>query len=1119
MVSDRGGMTLTAGRNLIPGAQAGLYSASGAVAIDAEQSLHSPTILTAGRIDLLSRNGTLHQTGQIRGGSAPVSLRAGGDLHVTQPIVLGDGGNLTVAAGGALTVNAVVRGGSDSRLVLGADGEVSLNRDIAVRSGHVGVSAGGQLRFGNSIGIFAGIGDILLQSGSHLVPGYLQAGGGVVLHSAGDLIINQAIGGDVGRLEMKAAGDLRILSPIVDLSYGLIAEAGNSLYVDHLLFGIGGDLILSAGNTVFLNADVVSANAPLTVLAGGTLLQASDGVDAYGAPLTRQLRAGNAPLSVRTGGDLDLGSLVTQGSLSVVSTGGDININVPIYETTGNTHLDAAGDIQVNQVIANATSGADLLMQAGGDIVVNARIGPWDRSDATYPTIDRDALPGGRIQLLAVGDILINQAIGSYRGGLAHADAGAIEIGSSGGSVLLTPGIRVSSDGGAIGVRSYADLNNGPAITVLDAVHLNATPDTGYFTTGALSLASTGGDVHVNQWIPNTTGSVTINAADRLEINQRIYTHHGDISLFAGAGGIWQNPLADPEPVGELSTLSVSDVDSGNGNLYLEAVGDIQPHILRSAGNLTIKSTAGAILGGRIEVSRDSTVSPTVYLSTPDRVELAGYSGINGFNTNGSGNVAAISANGSIINLGVFLPGSLLMIAAEDIVTPTSVLGSAPRLYAGRDIVLKDLFAGNFTAHAGRDLQLTLHGFPGIVNTLDLSSGFAPFDTLTGVTIAGVAPPVWGGPFGAGDITVTAAVPANTLWVEGNGGFSARATGDITLPEVHVSYSLDVIPTHWDATLAQQQIQPFNLTAGGNITLDRLQSVGPVSMVSSGGDIRINFTLGAHVSTDPVIDPAAAYWNPDDLGLASLILRADSGDIRMHEARAEGNIAITAPNGTFSFLGVFDGIEAGGTRLVSDSGGAVTVGDFIDPTPVARIPRPSFVAPGVAPGPTLAGPSAAAQPGALPPGAPAAPLVSAGSPAAVPGGPNAPGGSVAGNGPAGVSVGATQLASADGGDGFGEIFVADDAAEQPVERQRDSQTAAREESGASDESAEPSSDAASEPASAAVMVAEQDDEEQRKRKAAQRQAESYLVFAGGRGDARERDFGRSEPVEYNRVRP
>lgn len=1144
LISDQGDITLTAGGGVVGGgvagggvyssAPAGLYSTSGALRIDAAQSLISPILMTNGGIDLISRSGSLTLGGQVRGGSAPANLSAAGNIAINQPLVLGNGGTLAVHAGGLIRVDAIMQGGSASQINLDSGQRIEVNADLVAQSGQIHVSAGTQLHFGAGSGAYAGAGSVHLQSGGDLMAGELQAGAGAVLDSGGDLTLGRPIGGDVASLNLSAGGNIHIDVPIAQQYGGLYAQSHGDLYVNSPIAEIGTLLALSAGNNVYLNADVASANAPLAVSAGGTLLQAANGVDAYDAPLTRQLRAGSAPLSVQTSGDLNLGSLVTSGSLSVVSTGGDININVPIYETTGYTYLRAAGDIRVNQVVANATTGADLLMQAGGNIHVSAKIGPWDRSDATYPTIDRDALPGGRIQLVAGGDINIAREIGSYLGSLTAVDAAAINLTSTGGSVLLTPGIKVSSDGGAITVRSHANLSNGPAITVLDHAHLNAMPDTGYFTTGALSLISTGGDVQINQWIPNTTGSVMLSAANRLKVNQRIYSNNGDISLYAGAGGIWQNPQVDLNPVSTESTFVISDIDAGDGNLYLEAVGNIQPSVLRTNRNLTVKSTAGEITGGRVEPSRDNT-TPT--LGKPDKVELAGYSGISRFDTHDSPDVSAISANGSIVDLGVYFPHNLLLIAAEDIINPSSQMGWTSRLFAGGDIVLNGLYAGDMTAYASHDFLLTLSGTPAIANSLNLSAGYSPFSSLSGVTVAGVAAPIWGGPTGggAGKIEVSAAGSGDVLWVEGEGGLVARASGDVSLPQVHVSYLLNPLQvTHWESTFDQQVSQPFDIIAGGNITLERLQSVGPASMVSSTGNIQVGSTLGAHVSTDPVVDKEAESWNPADLGMASLVLRADLGNISMHEARAEGDIHINAPIGHITFLGGLKGIEigAGRTRDVSDVGGSVAVGNTIDSTPVARIARPGLVAPGIAVGPTLAGPAAGPQPGALPPAAPAVPMIASSAPGAAPGAPNAANGSVSETGPAGVNVGSTQAGEAVGdmaaGDSFGEIFVADMVAEQPVERQRETlETAdAAEVADAAQDDAknaaapEMLAEAINDPGESA-LPGTQDEEEKRKAKPkpAQRPVETYLVFAGGRGDAKEQDFGRSEPVEYNRVRP
>lgn len=1137
--SDFGAISVTAGRDVTAGSNGGLYAGSGPVGIDANRNLTAPVVMTGGPITLTSATGSVDLAGQVRGAGAPVAISAPGAITIGQPVVIGNGGSLNLNAGGNLTVNAQLRGGVASRIEADAGGAIQVNDDIAVDSGWIRLFAGNELGFSLGGGAYAGAGGIHLYAGGNLTTGNLSAAGGASLTSDGALRVARPIGADVGALDLYAAGSLWIDAPIANVGGGLSARSGGDLFVNAQIDGIGTFLSLDAGGSLYVDDEVASANAPLQARAGGSVHQTANGVDEYGAPLTRQLRSGDAPLTVIAGGNLTTGSMVTTSTLDVISTGGHIHIATPIYETTGDTRILAAGDIRVNQVVANNTSGADLFMQAGGNIHVDAKIGPWDRSDATYPTLNRDATPGGRITLISAGDLLINQEIATYLDTLTGIDDAAISLTSTAGGVHLAPNLKVVSDGGAISVRSHADLENGPAITVFDVAHLNAAPTTGYFTTGALSLTSTGGDVHINQIIPNTTGSVTIRAADGLYINQRIYTADGDINLYAGAGGIWQNPMADPEPDANLNTTRISDIDPARGNLYMEAVGDIRPQVVRADGTLTIKSTAGAIIGGEIGSSRDSAA---VNLGMPSSVRLAGYTGIHGFNTTSSSDVAAISSVGSVTGLGVYQPGNLLIIAGQDIVNPSASLGHAARLYAGRDITLSGFVAIDFEARAGGDFTVTGNAlandgptyFYNLAGSMDVSAGTDPFTGLGGVTVAGVNAPTWGGATpGGGDITFNTSGGNRVLWVSGDGGMIANATGNITLPITHVSYALDFINhDFWASTLSQHITQPFDLHAGGDISLQRLQTVGVVSMVSTGGDIQIDHTIGAHVTVDPT-----QGWNPDDLGVASLYLRADQGDIRMHEARAEGDITIAAPNGTVSFLGGLNGIEAGGNRSVTDSGGAVVVGASIDATPVNRIPGPIAVAPAVAVGPTLAGGPGGPVPGALPPGAPAAPLFANAGPGATPGAPTPSGAGTGPVGPTGATVSAgtpgaigagattTPGGLATGADSFGEIFVADSAAEQPARssEQTGTETAEAAEGGASAEETQlaDSSSAEERGEGAAVLAAiEEDDEERRKRESGAAPLDAaYLAFAGGRGDAREKDFGRGDPVELNRVRP
>jgi len=101
-----------------------------------------------------------------------------------------------------------------------------------------------------------------------------------------------------------------------------------------------------------------------------------------------------------------------------------------------------------------------------------------------------------------------------------------------------------------------------------------------------------------------------------------------------------------------------------------------------------------------------------------------------------------------------------------------------------------------------------------------------------------------------------------------------------------------------------------------------------------------------------------------------------------------------------------------------------------------------------------------------------------------------------------ASTGASNVAGTGtpgGSDDFGEIFVA----EAPAPRRDPEMTG---------EAGDDGSDAptAAEP---------EERKKQRPRLAALVPTEGVVVFAGGRGDAREKDFGREERIEYNRVRP
>jgi filamentous hemagglutinin family protein len=914
--------------------------------------------------------------------------------------VLRTGTSTSVSADNNLYVNYFIDGRGryiGGGLTLSAGNDVNINDHIVTNNGAINLFAGaGTVNLASDKVVYAGTAPLTVRSGGTLTNAPYLTGGLLSLISTQESVnIDQGIDSSIGDLLIQAAEDVNVNQAIVSLNDGntVSISAGNDITLNAQINGSGGTpggtVTLAANRDVNVNDHIVTNNGAISITGGGTVLQKADGTDSYGAPLTKQVRTGNGAISVTSGSDLSLGSLVSTGALNVTSTGGNININVPIYETTGNTTVTAAGNININQVAANTTSGSDLIMTStGGNINVNAKVGPWDRT--TGETLNRDAVPGGSITLSANGDINVNTDILSYKDALTDANAAEIMLnagtGQVDGTVNLQGGIKVMSDSGAIHVTAFSDLTNGPYINDQGIDVVNGTPTTGYFTTGALNLTSTAGSLTINQTIPDTTGEVTLQAGNAINVNQRIYSNNADISLFAGPGGIIMTTQVDPIPDPYNNGTGVlSDTDSRGSNLTLVAQGDILPSTLRAQGTLTVKSTNGVIYGGNVQPSR---TGGSMY---PALIELAGSLGISDFYTGHSNNIKAISERGSVEGLVVYQP-TLLEVIAHDDVKMTGTLGAA-ELYAGRDIenVFGIAWASNITEKAGRNITVgsftnpTSMGnadFSYIVSSLNLSAGTNPFTTFNDeYQIAGV--PVkplkdsWTDQ-GLGDISISA-----RTWIEGEGGLTAASTGTVAmLKDVHVSYSLMPAENTTDPKQAQQ---PLTLTSGGTIDLpERIEAMGPVTLISANGNVSIGQTIGAHVSVET---PASHIWNPNDLGIASLVIKANNGNISMEEARAEGNITIQAyGNGvTTGFITEFGpGIESvSGTSLVQGYDGGsfktyIADTDYnttISTAIVDRLPFPEISVPVFAPGPMLSGPASPALPGALPPGVPGIPGV------------------------------------------------------------------------------------------------------------------------------------------------
>jgi hypothetical protein len=83
------------------------------------------------------------------------------------------------------------------------------------------------------------------------------------------------------------------------------------------------------------------------------------------------------------------------------------------------------------------------------------------------------------------------------------------------------------------------------------------------------------------------------------------------------------------------------------------------------------------------------------------------------------------------------------------------------------------------------------------------------------------------------------------------------------------------------------------LTAGQNVTLNLLETLGAVNITATNGNVTLNNDIGPHIFNTQ--SPGIPDFNPTDKGVASLTISAPAGTaaITMQGARAEGNVVIS----------------------------------------------------------------------------------------------------------------------------------------------------------------------------------------------------------------------------------
>jgi filamentous hemagglutinin family protein len=874
---------------------AGLFAGAGAISLDALGNV-TTSVLSGGAMNVTSRGGSVTLNGVVNGSGGAVAISAAGQVDVANTISIPGASPLTITAGTSINVNAPIDGRSASNpalasgaVVLNAGQDVNLNDSIVTKDASISVTAqNGSVVTADDEGLYAGSGSITVQSGQTLTTKELQTSGNLTLRStSGSVNLDTAIAAETGAVTISA---------------------GQAVNVNRSIANQRSDapLTITAGTDITINATIDGRDDPLTAGSSGTITMTAGNDIALNEDVATKnaaialtatsgtvvtgagqgLYAGNAAIAVTSGETLDTGILSTTGALNLTSTAGGVNINNPIADTTGAVTIDAATTVNINEAITNLKSGSNLAITAGTDINVLAQVD------------GRSGAAGGTVTMTAGNDLNVSESIATNNG--------AVTLTATNGSVTVPTGVESFMDP----MDWIVSAGNAPISITSGSDFTLASP---VVTTGALTIASTDGDVTIAAPITDQTGAVTITAGDALTVNHQVKSNNQAITLNAGAGGITVNAITDYD-----STLT-SPINSGTANLTLNSVGNVSIHDSRgiaSAGTLTI-DTRGQIVTGSIG---HTTPGGT---GLPQALVLIADQGIASFSTGSAGTIDATSSGGTInltvgsssrLRITTGTPGTSDCPTCDINLTSShymGYLGPDTILNAGGSVNLPPVVSGGTLVVIARsgdaNLQMVL-----LSDELDVTAGRDV--SLTDLVWIGNSPQdtdVYGGPLtltAGRDILTTASSP------------------------IHVSNG-----------------QELTLTAGRNVILNLIETLGPVTISATSGDITLNNDIGPHI-LNSTSDPD---FNPDDKGVESLTVTATTGDITMQGARAEGDVSITA------------GGDLTAAKAITSVNGTVTITtggtQTLSATPIGsqtQLTYPGFVSPVAPPGPKQVLPTA-----------------------------------------------------------------------------------------------------------------------------------------------------------------
>jgi len=545
------------------------FNSSTTVINDSLAALSDLTTTVTGPIKIVTLAGILtvndgldgNDTGISAAGNADILVDArglGGDIVTTTAIVSGEG-NITIRANDNMDLGDDVRtGGSGTILALAANGFLS-------------VADGPDA---DSDGIASDTGHILLRAQLDITLNATVSSnsGNIGVHSANDILQNANIATGLGDVLLTSGGDTLMAataSPSVTISSG------------------GGNVMVAAvGDIVLGHINAGSGNVALD--AGGDILDSN-------ADSRINVTAANlAMVAVGTIGESDVFNLATANAnainTSVDRIAAQSAVGIYIQEVNGIVidHVEAFSvTVEVNQVYfrsdttavaanLNSTAREDLTTTNNGHIKIVSLAGNIIANDGTDgDSLSISAHGLGDVLVSAGGDVIVNAQI----------------VSTSGDIMLAGQLIDINADITTTGVifLSGTDINLDATLTSNEDLLLLATNDivlNSLLNLGAGNIGvDAGRDVLQNANIEAPTGDVFVSAGRdiNMALGTHIRTNTGNILLDAGRD------------------VALTRLDAGTGNASVEAQlgsiinfrADNQPNVIAT----TLRMVAGNLIG------------------------------------------------------------------------------------------------------------------------------------------------------------------------------------------------------------------------------------------------------------------------------------------------------------------------------------------------------------------------------------------------------------------------------------------------------------------------------------------------------------------------------------------